>query len=79
MIYFRYRPSYRMREIPNTVNHACKNRWISLYAYYDSTRCRVLFQMAAKLTKDFDLLIETYEDDLNEEMILKGPLRRDDT
>ena len=32
--------------------------------------------MAVKLTKDFDKLIETYEDDLNEEMILKGPLRR---
>ena len=32
--------------------------------------------MAVKLTKDFDELIETHEDDLNEEMILKGPLRR---
>ena len=32
--------------------------------------------MADKLTKDFDELIETYEDDLNEEMILKGLLRR---
>ena len=32
--------------------------------------------MAVKLTKDFDELIETYEDDLNEEGILKGPLRR---
>ena len=32
--------------------------------------------MAGKLTKDFDVLMETYEDDLNEEMILKGPLRR---
>ena len=33
----------------------------------------MLFQMAVKLTKDFDELNETYEDDLNEEMILKGP------
>ena len=32
--------------------------------------------MAVKLTKDFDELIETYEEDLNEEMILKGPLKR---
>ena len=32
--------------------------------------------MAVKLTKDFDELIETYEDDLNDQILLKGPLRR---
>ena len=39
-------------------------------------RCHIFFQMAVKLTQDFGELIETYEDELNEEMILKGPLRR---
>ena len=29
--------------------------------------------MDVKLTKDFDEVIEICEDDLNEEMILKGP------
>ena len=38
--------------------------------------CRIPFQMANILTKDFDELIQTYENDLNEEMLLKGPLRR---
>ncbi|KAL5506433.1 hypothetical protein EMCRGX_G008066 [Ephydatia muelleri] len=33
-------------------------------------------RMAVKLTKDFDELIETYEDDLNDQILLKGPLRR---
>ena len=32
--------------------------------------------MAVKLSKDFTELIENYKDDLNEEMILKGTLRR---
>ena len=40
----------------------------------DSIACHISFQMAKKLTKDFDELIQTYEEDLNE-MLLKGPLR----
>ena len=43
--------------------------------FNDSITGHISFQIAEKLTKDFDELIQSYEEDLNGEMLLKGPLR----